>query len=754
MRVNRLGTLLFTTLLGVAVAPMLALGLLLGWAGYSNQLENEHRYAKSLAADAAARLNRLLLQTSDDARSLGRFRDFFALSPAEMNDSLMELLASETSFREAAVLDDQGKQLARAGTFTAHRADERRDVSSQALFGLALSRKTTVFGDVRVDPDVNEPLMDMLTPFIDPRTGRVRAVLSCTLRLAVLLDLARELSVLPAQQVLITTGDKRVVAAPSMGMVLAGIYYDPLKEPKIQPGPQGGLVVAGSHPAEAGGQRFTAVAVLDAGHAMAPYYRSVKIYFLVFCCGLLLAVLTAYAAKERLAGPLTTLTNTARAVRNGDLSARARGEGLYETQQLAESFNDMTSRLVGSLSDLKEESASREAAQTALRESQERLDLALQAVSDGLWDWRVDVGHVYYSPRWFTMLGYDADEYPPVYETFRDLLHPEDRARAEEEVRTHLTSGDGFQMEIRMLCKDKSWKWILARGRVVEYGPGGEPVRVVGTHADVSERRHMLELMIQSEKMLSVAGLAAGMAHEINNPLGGIIQSAQVVLSRLDSDSKANRQAAAESGCTLEAWRDFARRRDIGGMVGAMRESAVRASRIVSTMLDFSRKGTSGEAVVDVNALLERSLELSSTDYDLRKKYDFRRIAIVREYGEALPAVCCAPSQIEQVLINLLRNAAQALSQGTSDGAPPRIVLRTSNEGGRIRIAVQDNGPGVPEKLRSRIFEPFFTTKGVGEGTGLGLSVSYFIIANNHQGTLELETPRSGGARFVIALPV
>jgi len=749
---NRLGSLLFIMLLGVAVAPMLALGLLLGWKGYTNQLENEHRYASSLAADAVSRLTREMGQVAQDALSLGRFRDLFALAPAEMADNLLEFLAFESAIREVALLDAQGMQLARAGTFKAHSLQERRDYSANKSFQDAVSSAVPMFSLARVDPDVNEPLMDLFVPFVDPRSGKVQGVAACTLKLSVLHDLTRELSVLPHQQVLITSGG-RVVAAPNLGTVLAGITYAPVNAPGIQPGPQGGEVLTGSYSIEIGGQDFTAVAVLDAEHAMKPYFHSVGIYLLVFSGGLLLAAATAYAARQRLMAPLAMLTGTARAIRNGDLSARARGEGLYETQQLAESFNDMTSRLVGSLKKLSDEAASREAAQAALRESQERLDLALAAVSDGLWDWQVASGLTYFSARWFAMLGYDPGELPSHYETWRSLLHPQDLVRAQDTVRSHMKSGVGFEMEVRMRCKDGSWKWVLSRGRVVAWGPDDEPARVVGTHTDITERRHMLDMMVQSEKMLSVGGLAAGMAHEINNPLSGIIQSAQVVLSRLASDSQANREAALASGCTLEALRDFAKRRDIKGMVESMRDSAVRAARIVGDMLEFSRKSTSEEVLVDVNTLLDKSVELSSADYDLKKKYDFRHIAIVRDYARDLPQVRCSAPQIEQVLVNLLRNAAQALSVGTCDGAPPKIMLRTSFSDGHVCIGVQDNGPGIPEEQRGRIFEPFFTTKPVGEGTGLGLSVSYFIVANNHQGAFELETPPEGGTRFVVKLP-
>ncbi|MCX5880754.1 MAG: ATP-binding protein, partial [Deltaproteobacteria bacterium] len=133
---------------------------------------------------------------------------------------------------------------------------------------------------------------------------------------------------------------------------------------------------------------------------------------------------------------------------------------------------------------------------------------------------------------------------------------------------------------------------------------------------------------------------------------------------------------------------------------------------------------------------------------------DFRSIDIVREYTHDLPLVFCTPSEIEQVILNLLRNAAQAMTGLEPAKKPPRITLRLFREGNTACIEVIDNGPGMDERTRKRVFEPFFTTKDVGIGTGLGLSVSYFIVTSNHGGTLSVVSSPEDGTRFIIQLPI
>jgi signal transduction histidine kinase len=168
-------------------------------------------------------------------------------------------------------------------------------------------------------------------------------------------------------------------------------------------------------------------------------------------------------------------------------------------------------------------------------------------------------------------------------------------------------------------------------------------------------------------------------------------------------------------------------------------------------MLAYSRRGELTFSPTDIGALLDTSIRLATSDYDLKKEYDFKKIVIERDYDPALPEVLCDKTEIEQVIINLLRNAAQAMA-----GHPPphHITLRTAVHAKRVRIEVIDNGPGMDERTRRRVFEPFFTTKDVGIGTGLGLSVSYFIVTEQHKGAMSVESSPGHGARFIIELPL
>jgi len=270
---------------------------------------------------------------------------------------------------------------------------------------------------------------------------------------------------------------------------------------------------------------------------------------------------------------------------------------------------------------------------------------------------------------------------------------------------------------------------------------------------DVTERTRIQELMIQTEKMMSVGGLAAGMAHEINNPLGIITQAAQNIERRVMAELPANLQAAAELCVGMEILQAYFRRREIPDFIRDIREASARAARIVANMLQFSRRSEANMQLARLDELLERTVELAANDYDLKKKYDFRSIEIAREFDPALPPIPVLVVEIEQVVLNLMKNAAQAMA-GNPPERQPKITLRLRREENYVLLEVADNGPGMADDVRRRVFEPFFTTKEPGIGTGLGLSVSYMIVTHNHKGLMAVESAPENGARFSIRLPL
>jgi PAS domain S-box-containing protein len=284
---------------------------------------------------------------------------------------------------------------------------------------------------------------------------------------------------------------------------------------------------------------------------------------------------------------------------------------------------------------------------------------------------------------------------------------------------------------------------------LLEDGAAGAVIRI----DDITNRVRMEQMMVQTEKMMSVGGLAAGMAHEINNPLSGVLQSSQNLQRRLSTDLEINRRTAEALGVDLQLVYRYLEERGILEFVESIQQSASRASRIVADMLAFSRSTTTESQPERIDEILDTVVRLAASDYDLKKKYDFKQVEIVRDFDPELDLVVCDHTEIEQVFLNLVKNAAQAM--GHSNSPPPhRIVLRTRKDDVYARIEVEDNGPGMDEQTRRRVFEPFFTTKAVGLGTGLGLSVSYFIITEQHKGTIDVTSTPGEGTCFTVRLPL
>ncbi|GAA6135136.1 ATP-binding protein [Oceaniserpentilla sp. 4NH20-0058] len=276
---------------------------------------------------------------------------------------------------------------------------------------------------------------------------------------------------------------------------------------------------------------------------------------------------------------------------------------------------------------------------------------------------------------------------------------------------------------------------------------------------DVTQRTQMEDMMIQSEKMMSLGGLAAGMAHEINNPLGAIVQTVQNIRRRLNPSVNKNIEEAQAIGINMDNICKYVESRGIISFLDNIAQAGERASTIVNNMLQFSRQSPKRMQPQNLHHIIDRSISIARNEYSLSKGYDFKTIDLVKDFDLTLDEVPCIPSEIEQVILNLLKNAAQALQEFKTSKELDlnwysQIHISTRKQNSHAELVIEDNGPGMDEDTIRHIFEPFFTTKEVGMGTGLGLSVSFFIITDHHQGQMRVQSTPGSGTRFIITLPL
>lgn len=377
-------------------------------------------------------------------------------------------------------------------------------------------------------------------------------------------------------------------------------------------------------------------------------------------------------------------------------------------------------------------------AEKALRESEERWQFALEGSGDGVWDWNAETNEVFYSRQWKAMLGYEEHEIGNTIKEWDSRVHPEDREYVYGEIYKHF---DGltpvYVSEQRVRCKDGSYKWILDRGKVITRNADGRPVRVIGTHTDITERkqaeaeRKRLEAqLIQAQKMESVGRLAGGVAHDYNNMLGVIMGHAELALAKVGDKS------------------------EVKGDLEQILNAAQRSADITRKLLGFARKQTISPRVLDLNETVAGMLKM------LRRLIG-EKVEIAWMPAGRLKAVRMDPSQLDQILANLVVNSNDAMPKGG------RITIKTgmvvldeqycnANQGfvpgEYVMLSVSDNGCGIDKEIFDHIFEPFFTTKEVGKGTGLGLSTVYGIVKQN-DGFIKAYSEPGKGTTMKIFLP-
>src|ERR1044071_7836696 len=281
---------------------------------------------------------------------------------------------------------------------------------------------------------------------------------------------------------------------------------------------------------------------------------------------------------------------------------------------------------------------------------------------------------------------------------------------------------------LRLRRADNSAVWIELTARV-DTSEDGDGLRIEALMRDVSERkklddetRDIYHQLLQAEKMAALGQTISGVAHELNNPLATILSWAERLSQRPNLDDAVRR-----------------------GLETILNESE-RAARIVRNLLTFARKRQTTRAMVDVNQVVRETLALRA--YEQR----VTNIAVIDALAAGLPNVFADGHQVQQVLLNLVINAEQAMLSANGRGI---LVVRTWHDADQesVILEINDDGPGIPDDLQPKIFDPFFTTKEVGQGTGLGLTVAYAIV-QEHGGRIRLESRPHAGASFYVELPV
>lgn len=266
---------------------------------------------------------------------------------------------------------------------------------------------------------------------------------------------------------------------------------------------------------------------------------------------------------------------------------------------------------------------------------------------------------------------------------------------------------------------------------------------------DIDDQVRMEELIIESEKMITIGGLASGMAHEINNPLAGILQAVQVIQQRIRNDVWGNRNAAEKFDVDFEQLHNYLEDRKVFALLDNIEYAGHRAANVIRNLLSFSDKKPERYETVDCEEVVKEAVFLLENDFDFLLDYDFKKIEIELHQKEKLE-VFAVRNSLVQGIMNILRNAAIAITESKIKNGMITISLLKDEKNVIIKIA--DNGPGIKQEHLPHVFEPFFTTRKVGQGAGLGLSVAYFIFVEQHGGRISMRSPK--GAEVEVVLPL
>jgi PAS domain S-box-containing protein len=364
-------------------------------------------------------------------------------------------------------------------------------------------------------------------------------------------------------------------------------------------------------------------------------------------------------------------------------------------------------------------------AEKQLRESEANLAKAQSIAGLGSWHWDFVPGEAFWSDEFFRLFGYQPGEVRPSMKLIQDAAHPEDRDAFCRMMEANIRNGKTDEIIVRFIRKGGEiwYANVMADGI---WNQEGKLVRVYGYIQDITkiklaeEREKQMQLELENaNRLASIGEMASGLAHELNNPLTGVIGFSQLLLEREMPE-------------------------DIRENLEIINREAQRAARIVSGLLTFAHQRELGRSMANINDIIVDTIKMRAYEFELSG------INVFMELDGKIPLIAVDAVQIQQVFLNIILNTEQAIKSTCKPGS---LTVKTGKTGEFIRITFIDDGPGIRKEDLPKIFNPFFTTKEVGQGTGLGLSISHGIVAR-HRGKIHAESILGKGTEIVVELPV
>ena len=397
-----------------------------------------------------------------------------------------------------------------------------------------------------------------------------------------------------------------------------------------------------------------------------------------------------------------------------------------------------------------------------LEESERQFTDLATHIDHGLWIWSADSNDcIYQNPASDRIYGRTLEQMNAIH--WSDIIHPDDReaeiGRAEKSKATKTE----YESCIRIVHPDGELRHIESTCSPL-LDENGEVIRVIGVCRDVTSRTRLEEELRLAQKLEAVGQLAAGVAHEINTPCQYVSDNIAFLVDAFDnlapvlrgySDSLTLIEKAGIDDAELQRLRKIAEDADLEYLLEEVpaslqesRNGLDQVTKIVRAMKTFSHPGDEMEAA-DINNAIASTATVARNEWKYVADMEF-------DLDQALPSVVCVPSAINQVILNLIVNAAHAIGDVVrdQDGKKGKITINTSIDGNYAVIVIADTGCGMSKEIRDRIFDPFFTTKEVGKGTGQGLSIAHSVITERHNGSISVDTEPGEGTSFVLRLPL